>query len=416
MYYFRYFRRQVTLTFIIFSAFLSGLFSFLIWTTIESTDDQVREDLLQAQSQKLVANFEKTGSLSKIDELFGIQVLLENRDEIPAKWLALPTGIYEDNEEDTHLEKILLQIDNETRQVFLVHVPANGDVLDNNRFPVQLILTLISLVVTLIGSLVGILLARNLSRPVRELSIRIADTDPNQPVFEPLDRNDEFGEISDAFARTLLKINQVIEREKQFSAYVSHELRTPVAVIKSSLELAKVCREKHDTKASKHIEEQALSRMSIANTQMELLIETFLYLGTKNSLPAMTSNVDIAAILREKIEAYNKEYQIKGINITLDILQALPIACNEKMLELILENILRNTFSYCAGSISIVLKTDKLYIYNDIDQLRIDTAEHFGFGLQIVEDLCKSHSWSFSSGIGEQNQYLSTINFHRASY
>jgi signal transduction histidine kinase len=391
--------------------FLSGLFSALIWISIESTDDQVRQDLLQAHSLRLVENFSKTGRVYQKNELVGIQVLLEGRELIEDKWLNLAVGVHEDNVAMTHIAKILLEIDNNTHQVILIHIPFNGDVLDKNEFSVQLILVLISLAVTLIGSLVGIVLAKNLASPVRELSYRITHTDPNNPTFEPLDRLDEFGEISHAFAKTLLKISQVIEREKQFSAYVSHELRTPVAVIKSSIELSKTCREQPSSESRKRIEAQALSRMSIANSQMEILIQTFLYLGKSTNFEIVSCKIDIVPLMKEKIMQYRSSYRNKNIDISQNIPAYFNVICNEKVFDLILENILRNSFSYCAGSISLILTTDGFSIYNDIDQLRIEKAEHFGFGLKIVEDLCVSQGWSFSSGIDQSNQYLTTIQF-----
>jgi signal transduction histidine kinase len=408
--YFSYYSRKITLIFILFSAFLSGLCSVLIWVSIESTDDQVRKDLLKAQGQRLIRNFEKTGRIYQKDELVGIKILLENRDNIPFKWRALTAGIHEDSNGMTHINKIVLPVDNTSRQILLIHVPLYGDVLDNNEFPIQLLLALISLLVTSIGSLIGVMLARNLAAPVRELSLKISNTDPKNPEFEPLNRNDEFGEISAVFAKTLRKINQVIEREKQFSAYVSHELRTPVAVIKSSLELSKACREQEDSIAAKRIEEQALSRMAIANGQMELLIKTFLYLGKNNCSSEIDSCIDIVSILSAKIEFFQQEHQLKKIDICQQFTQT-SVTCNDKILDLIIDNLLRNTFSYCAGSITFTLKNHELCIYNDIDQLRIDTAEHFGFGLSIVNDLCNSQHWVFSSGKIKSGRYKSSIRF-----
>jgi hypothetical protein len=115
-------------------------------------------------------------------------------------------------------------------------------------------------------------------------------------------------------------------------------------------------------------------------------------------------------ILRAKIAGFRDEYQLQDIEITQQFSQTL-ITCNEKIVELIIDNLLRNTFSYCAGNISFILKEHEFCIYNDIDQLRIDTAEHFGFGLSIVEDLCHSQHWAFKSGTTGSGQYFSSIRF-----
>lgn len=383
----------------------------LIWFSIENTDDQVRKGLLKAQSQRLLANLQRTGSIYNKDELIGIKILLEGRDSIPPNWLSMPAGVREQDKGNIHVAKLLVKMDNSERQVFLVHKPLNGDVLDNNELSVQLLLIIVSLIVTLIGSLVGLFLARNIASPLQELSLRIKNTDPNNPEFNPLQRNDEFGEISSAFAKTLLQIKQVLEREKQFSAYASHELRTPVAVIKSSLELSEACRKAPNSVKSQEIEKQALSRMAIANHQMELLIKTFLYLGKESSTPHNISEINIADILRQKIDQYRKEYQSKKINISQHIPQSLIISCDGNILELIVDNILRNAFSYCAGSVSLILNNNEFIIYNDIDKLRIDKAEHFGFGLRIVEDLCQTQHWKLTSNSDVNNQYSSTISF-----
>lgn len=64
------------------------------------------------------------------------------------------------------------------------------------------------------------------------------------------------------------------------------------------------------------------------------------------------------------------------------------------MANVIITTLFRNSFEYCAGQIQIDLTSDHLRIRNDIDQPRIEQAEHFGFGLDIVRQLCERMGWS----------------------
>lgn len=413
--YFRYFSRKVALIFTLFSAFLSGLFCLLIMISIQNTDDKVREGLLKAQTERLIHGYQKTGVLYAKDTLIGVEVLIENRDLIPQKWLKLPLGIHEDVARNAHISKAEIQRDGQSLQVFLVHQPEISNVVDQNELSITLVLIFTAVFVTFIGSLLGMQLAKNIAKPVRELSQRIQNTDPDNPVFEPLQRSDEFGDISLAFSNTLLKISQVIEREKQYSAFVSHELRTPVAVIKSSLALSAACREEVETVTTKQLELRALERISIATQQMEQLILTFLFLGQSQRTEVQLKTIDLSQIILSFIEKYQKQDPEKLIDIVQHIQPNISMTNDRHIIELIITNILRNAFSYCAGSIQFVLTDEQFSVHNDIDQLCLDNAEHFGFGLKIVEDLCGALGWQFQSGETASNYYTSVVQFKRGA-
>lgn len=80
--------------------------------------------------------------------------------------------------------------------------------------------------------LLGLLLARTLTRPLRELTTathRIAAGDLNQQV--PIRSQDELGELAESFNQMNSKLAHAQELRRQMTADIAHDLRTPLSII-----------------------------------------------------------------------------------------------------------------------------------------------------------------------------------------
>ncbi len=88
-----------------------------------------------------------------------------------------------------------------------------------------------------IAAVLGALLARTLTRPVRELTVAaraMAKGDLKQQV--PVRSRDELGELAESFNQMSVDLDQANQARRQMTADIAHDLRTPLTVLSGYLE------------------------------------------------------------------------------------------------------------------------------------------------------------------------------------
>ena len=293
----------------------------------------------------------------------------------------------------------------------MVHDSINSHAINKNIDKIFLAIGLVALFVSIIGITVGRILSRQITAPVRALQRQIRSTDPSKITQTPLALNDEFGEISTAYSETLERIRQAFEREKRFSAYASHELRTPVTIIKSSLNLWQTCDNIEDQAQADKIKRKAVKRIDVASHMMEEVIQTFLMLSSRSSKSQESELIDFKLLLLQVLEKYKNSNNYNQIQVKQELIHTPMLYAHRHVVTVILSTLLRNSFEYCAGHITINLQENHLQISNDIDELRIAQAEHFGFGLEIVHQLCQQLGWTASTEQKQPSTFVVKIDF-----
>lgn len=94
------------------------------------------------------------------------------------------------------------------------------------------VLTVGSLVATVVALALGALLARSLTRPLRELTAAtqaVAQGELAQQI--PVRSNDELGQLAMSFNRMSAELVRAQEARRQMTADIAHELRTPLSLI-----------------------------------------------------------------------------------------------------------------------------------------------------------------------------------------
>lgn len=208
--------------------------------------------------------------------------------------------------------------------------------------------------------------------------------------------------LVDALSHFTRKLNSFIERERHFTRDASHELRTPLAVIKSSLALLK--------KRSDYQPNESKAILSIDRTvrDMEGLIETLLLLAREESSPLPEEEIVVNDLLKTLIEQLQRTIIKPQVNVIFQENQLLMITAPEKVLSILLGNILKNALSYTEqGQIVIDIDKHRLSISDsgvgiDADTLKkvfdpfyrvsSDSKGH-GLGLAIVKRLCNRFGW-----------------------
>ncbi len=217
---------------------------------------------------------------------------------------------------------------------------------------------------------------------------RTSDTD----VIKLIDALDHFAE----------RLEQFIQREKNFTRDASHELRTPLAVIKSSLALLQ---KRKDFQPN---ENQSIARIDHTLRDMESLIETLLLLAREESSPLPEEDVLINDLLMMLMEQINQTMGHDKISVTLQQNCLLLIPAAEKVLAILFINLLRNAFIYTSeGVISITIDDKQVsisdtgigmtqqqleHVFEPFYRAHADGTGH-GLGLTIVTQLCNRYGW-----------------------
>ncbi|NNE37095.1 MAG: HAMP domain-containing histidine kinase, partial [Gammaproteobacteria bacterium] len=244
--------------------------------------------------------------------------------------------------------------------------------------------------------------------PIIQLAKDVEQLDPSSQEFSntikqslKYSRNREVTSLADALNGLTERIGLFLERERNFTRDASHELRSPITVIKMACELLL-----NDRDFSKNSRKQ-IARIQRNANDMEELIETLLLLARESDHLLSSQNISINDIVREEIERAETLMDNKNIKITVNENHQLIIKAPDKVLSVMIGNIIRNAFSYTdEGEIRISIDHEGLIIedsgigISDEQLENIYTAFErgkqrggYGVGLTIVKMLSDRYNW-----------------------
>ncbi|WP_457676627.1 ATP-binding protein [Thiolapillus sp.] len=181
-------------------------------------------------------------------------------------------------------------------------------------------------------------------RPLEQLSEEVRRRDIDQ--LEPLDDRDvprELMPLVDALNGMLSRLDEAIQREKQFTSDASHELRTPLAAIRLHAQLALKANDVEGMKASL---EKVVSSVDRSTHLVEQLLMLARLSPDSAEFPAV--DVDLGKLctaVRDELTVLARE---RGITLEYgspgDGFR--PVRVNEQLLFTILRNLLDNAIRY----------------------------------------------------------------------
>jgi len=165
--------------------------------------------------------------------------------------------------------------------------------------------------------------------------------------------NDEIGQLTKAINNLLGRLEQAMQREKQFTSDASHELRTPLSVLRGTLEV--LIRKPRTT------EEYGLKIKSVLASidQMSAIIDQLLALArVENGQNLVMEELELIAFSEEFVDKIAKE---KGYQIQFQSHVGVPIyvRTHEKSLEMILQNLVENGFKYSSVAGVVFLRVGR---------------------------------------------------------
>lgn len=203
----------------------------------------------------------------------------------------------------------------------------------------------------LVTAFIGYRFTRRTLLPVRKMTETVrkirADTDLSRRIGltkSEKKNGDEIYRLAETFDDMLSQLEEVFQREKQFTSEVSHELRTPVSVIIAQCGQCLEDRELSDAQKRqiRLIEKKA---KDMAGMIGQLL---FLSRADQGRQPVQKEELDISELTLMIIEEQKFLVQEKGLDVEIqgEIEPGIHLKADETLYIRLLENLLSNAVSY----------------------------------------------------------------------
>lgn len=188
---------------------------------------------------------------------------------------------------------------------------------------------------------------------------------------------DEIYDLSASFNSLLDRIENTIERERQFTSDASHELRTPLATLRGTLE---VLIRKPRT------EQEYVEKIKVGLSEIEKMantLEQLLLLARLDSNAAATTHknsIPLPIIVDQSLGSLNRLILDKNLQLDFQFNEDRELLVPQFYTNLILQNLLSNAIKYSENDSSINISID------EVDGRVVCVIEDHGIGIN-KEDL-----------------------------
>jgi two-component system sensor histidine kinase BaeS len=211
-----------------------------------------------------------------------------------------------------------------------------------------------ALAALLIALLIGVVLARTISRPVREVTAAtqiVAGGDLGYQV--PVRTKDELGELASSFNQMSTDLAVANRQRRQMTADIAHDLRTPLSVILGYMESLSTGKLEATPETFEIMYDKG---MHIQHLIDDLRI---LALADAGELSLVVRPVDPEALLEHTALAHMIQAQEKGIDLRVESTGDLPeIEVDPERLTQVLSNLISNALRYTPTGGEIVLTAE----------------------------------------------------------
>ncbi|UCD99070.1 MAG: HAMP domain-containing protein [Chloroflexota bacterium] len=203
-------------------------------------------------------------------------------------------------------------------------------------------LVIASIGAVLVSVFLGILLARSLTRTLRELTVatqKVAKGDLEQQV--PIRSNDELGELAVSFNQMSADLAQSRDLRRQMTADIAHELRTPLTVILGHTEAL--------SEGELPPDEETFAIIHDETKRLNRLVEDLrtLSLSDAGELHLNWNKVSPRDLLEHSAAAKKNEAKSKNIGMRIETVETLPLVnVDPDRMTQVLVNIIDNSLRY----------------------------------------------------------------------
>lgn len=287
--------------------------------------------------------------------------------------------------------------------MYIVFQDDADDYLDEYESNLHINTVLIGVISSLLMAFYGSYVVYSLARPLTRIKQKIMQMPPDQPTFDVDTAYEETRLIEQTLLDSKNDISAYFQREKEFSRFASHELRTPIMVIQGSTDLLA------QVPALPPIAQKAVGRLQDASTQMRVLTEAFLLLGKAHIEEHHFSAQRLSDALNQQLTEMAPLFAKQGASYQLSVSEPATVHAPSSFISIIINNLIKNAFSYSIGDIKITLCEYTLTITNRHNGHETYNAG-YGCGLVIVQRICERMNWTFNTD-DNGSQFIATIRF-----
>jgi signal transduction histidine kinase len=246
--------------------------------------------------------------------------------------------------------------------------------------------------------------------PIIWLANQVKQWDPNNPDIStikpgnlPRDVEGETLTLASSLHDYASRINQFVERERNFTRDASHELRTPLTVIRVAGDM--MSSDEHLSPMSK----KSLTRIQQAGSDMEALIESFLILAREGDTGLPDEDFSVADVITDEIEKAQVLVRDKPVTLSLEVLSDFDLHAPARVLTVMFSNLLRNACHYTdEGSVKVMIEHGRISVIDTGVGMTKQELERIyepfyrageqkkagqGVGLSIVKRLSERYHW-----------------------
>ncbi|PZX93473.1 two-component sensor histidine kinase [Flavobacterium aquariorum] len=187
---------------------------------------------------------------------------------------------------------------------------------------------------------------------ITETSSRITKDNLKDRIILPQNK-DELFVLSKTINDLLDRIENAVEREKQFTSDASHELRTPLTVLKGTLEV--LIRKPRNQDEYEEKINFSISEVNRLNNLVDQLLLLARFENQKQSL--RIEKIYLNAIILDVLSLYSNKINDKKLQISYDFAKDYFIKSDNYLVSIIISNVISNAIKYSNqnGKISIII-------------------------------------------------------------
>jgi signal transduction histidine kinase len=262
-----------------------------------------------------------------------------------------------------------------------------------------LMLLAVAGIVLALATLVGLRLGTLAIRPLRRLeetAAAVGEGDLAARAPEEIGPP-EVRSLAAVFNETVAKLEQLLRSQSEFVADASHQLRTPLTALRLRLE-----------NLERDVEPVGRAELDAALAEVErlaALVESLLALARADAGGEPTGSVDLAALVRDRVDAWTALAEEHGVRLDAHVDGTLPARASEARLRQVLDNLIENAIeaSPADGTVTLAATGRELRVRDEgpgmSDEERARAFDRFwrarpgpgsGLGLAIAKRLVEA--------------------------